>query len=441
MIPSLTVVNCPNARARARRGTPRSPQVGASVAVLVALALACTSATEAAPPVASIAITPSHSALAKGASRTLDVSMLDSAGAATTASITWTTSAPAVATVSEAGVVTATGYGVATIVAAVNGKQASAEVVVTGAPVTGAYSVLDLTPVPAQVGFYTYLNDKGEVLAHDAGSALASRLYRDGVGSPVPGCTAIALNNLSHLLCQVGAGANFNRYELWRDGVRTPLAASDTFTAVAFQAFALNDSDVVAAFYYQPTFRNANCAPTTTCLAVWKDGQPTFPGWSPPNYITQLNNRLELVSQFPMAFLGDPRQAVVYDVTARQQRSVRDVVKGMNDQGAVVIAVGYGGHGSPLGTAAVLSRRDTTVTFGEGEATGINNAGAVVGTLDVGPFLWTAGGVSLLTNAATDPGWTIRRALRINNRGQILAQASHVDGRAGHWVVLTPVAR
>jgi hypothetical protein len=403
--------------------------------------LACTSSTEAHTPVASIAITPSHSALVKGASRTVDVSMIDSTGAATTASISWTTSAPAVAIVSEAGVVTATGYGVATISATANGKNASAEVVVTSSPVTGAYSVLDLTPVPSPSEFFTYLNDKGEVLASDGGAVLASRLYRDGVGSLIPGCSAIALNNLSHLLCQVGSFGSFNRYELWRDGVRTPLAASDTFTAVAFQAFALNDSDVVAGVYYRPSFHNANCAPTTTCLALWKDGQPTFPGWSPPNYITQLNNRLELVSQAPIPMSGNPQNAVLYDATTRQQRPVRETVKDLNDQGAVVIRMDYGGHGSPLANAARLIRPDTDVMFGSGEATGINDAGAVVGTLDVGPFLWTSGGVSLLTKAATDQGWTIRSALRINNRGQILAKASHLDGRADHWVVLTPVAR
>jgi hypothetical protein len=349
-----------------------------------------------------------------------------------------------VAIVSEAGEVTATGYGVATIGATADGKHASAEVVVTGSPATGGYSVLELTPVPSPNEFYTYLNDKGEVLASlpsDGGTPGRNLLYHDGIGSAVPGCNAIALNNRSHLLCQVGTVGSFNRYELWRDGVLTPLAVNDSFTAVAHVALVLNDSDVVAGFFYRPSFNNASCPSATTCLVLWKDGQPIFPGWSPSEYITQLNNRLELVSQNPIGFAGSPRLAALYDATTRQQRSVRDVVKGMNDHGAVVIAAGYGGHGSPLGTSAMLNRPDTTVTFGEGMATGINNAGAVVGTLAVGPFLWTSGGVSLLTKAATDQGWTITTALRINNRGQILARGNHADGRQARWVILTPTGQ
>jgi hypothetical protein len=394
----------------------------------------CISSTEV-RPVASLGVSPGHVAVVKGGQQELAAAAFDSSGAPTEAAVSWTTSAPAVATVSGSGVVSAIGYGVARISAAANGKFAISEVVVTAPPTTGAYSVLDLAPVPtAPTGspFYTHLNDRGEVLA--------GLLYRDGVGSAVPGCNPIALNNRSHLLCRVGPFGDFSRYELWRDGVRTPLAASDTFTAVAFVAFALNDSDAVAGFYYQPTFRNVDCSPTTTCAVLWKDGQPTFPGWSPPQYLTHLNNRLEVISQSPIPHLGQSANAVLYDVKTKLQRLVPETVNDINDHGGVASSMGYGGHGSPLGTAAMLVRPDATVTLGEGEATGINDAGAVVGTLVVGPFLWTSGAVSLLTAATTDPGWTITRALRINNRGQILARGNHVDGRASHWVVLTPVA-
>jgi hypothetical protein len=415
--------------ARPVAGHRRSACLRALTCAVLASLLACTTETHA--PVASVAITPTHSAIVRGASQMLAVSLFDSSQTPTLAAVTWTSSAPAVATVSESGIVSAIGYGVATISAGANGKSASAEVVVTAPPITGAYAVLDLTPVPTANWLYTYLNDSGEVLA--------GLLYRNGVGSAVPNCNPIALNNLSHLLCQVGPFTSFNRYELWREGVRTPLAASDTFTAGGFIAFTLNDSDVVAGVYYQPAFHNANCA--ASCLSIWKDGQPTFPGWSPPEYVTHLNNRLELVAQAPIPKTGEPHSAVVYDATTRQQRTVNETVKDINDHGAVVSGVEHGGHGSPLTTDAVLSRPDTTVWFGTGEATGINDAGAVVGTLAVGPFVWTSGGVSLLTKATADQGWTITNALRINNQGQILARGNHTDGRIGHWVVLTPVAR
>jgi hypothetical protein len=396
----------------------------------------CIGATEV-HPVARVTLSPSHVAVVKGGSQQLAVAAFDSSGAATGASVSWTSSAPTVATVSESGVVSAVGYGVSTIQATVSGKGASAEVVVTAPPITGAYSVLDLTPVPASPGVMTTLNDSGLVLA--------GLLYRDGVGSGVPGCNAVALNNRSHLLCSAGPLTNFNRYSLWREGVMTPIAASDSFAAAGFAAFALNDSDVVAGLYYQPAFSNPGCiAASGRCVVLWKDGQPTFPGVyeTGSRYIMFLNNRLDLVVQLGIS-TGEPGEPPPYlhSIASGQRRTLAGIVGAVNDEGWTAVERYFIHHGAPttFEHTALLDRVDVTITFGSGAATGINAAGVVVGTLVVGPFLRASDGVALLTHAATDPGWTFTRALRINNRGQILAQGNHVDGRTSHWVVLTPV--
>jgi hypothetical protein len=389
--------------------------------------------------VSSVSVSPVFSAIVKGASQTLTASLLDSSRAPTVGAVTWTTSAPAVATVSEAGVVSTVGYGVATIRVTAGDKSAKAEVVVTAPPITNAYTVVDLTPVPVVNELITDLNDSGQVLA-------AGLLYRNGVGATVPGCTALALNNRSHVLCQVGAGASFNRYALWSDGVLTPIAASDTFTANAFTAIALNDSDVVAGIYYQPAFSNAKCLPSGgRCAVLWKDGQPTFPGLyeQGSGYVMHLNNKLTMVVEYPPGngtLLSPP---YLYDVQGGQRRPLPGLASAINESGWAAIERLDIIHGAPteFRYTAMVARPDTSITIGSGGATGINDAGAVTGTLFAGPFLWDAGVVSMLAKAATDQGWTISRALRINNRGQILAKASHVDGRTDHWVVLTPVAR
>jgi hypothetical protein len=399
--------------------------------------LACTSSTETHAPVASVAITPAYSAVVKGASQTLTASLLDSSRAPTVGAVTWTTSAPTVATVSEAGVVSTVGYGVATILVSAGGKSAKAEVVVTAPPITNAYSVVDLTPIPVVNEPTTYLNDSGQVLA--------GLLYRNGVGTAVPGCTAYALNNRSHVLCQVGASASFYRYALWRDGVLTPIAASDTFTANAFTAIALNDSDVVAGLYYQPAFANSKClASGGRCAVLWKDGQPTFPGLyeQGSGWVLYLNNKLTMAFGYPPGN-GTLGSSYLYDVQSGQRRPLPGLASAINESGWAAIERLDIIHGAPteFRYTAMVARPDTNITLGSGGATGINDAGVVTGTLFAGPFLWADGVMSPLAKAATDPGWTIKTALRINNRGQILAKASHVDGRTDHWVVLTPVAR
>ena len=63
------------------------------------------------------------------------------------------------------------------------------------------------------------------------------------------------------------------------------------------------------------------------------------------------------------------------------------------------------------------------------------------GTIDSGAFMWKAGTKSFLAYAPANTLWVVKKAIKINNRGQILAQADDsLDARFNRWVVLTPIA-
>jgi hypothetical protein len=103
----------------------------------------------------------------------------------------------------------------------------------------------------------------------------------------------------------------------------------------------------------------------------------------------------------------------------------------MNDSGWVV---------GSRGGSAFVDTRIATIVFGVGVASGINNAGIVVGTIDSGAFMWKAGTKTFLAYAPANTLWTVKKAFKINNRGQILAQADDSSAaQVNRWVVLTPV--
>jgi hypothetical protein len=157
--------------------------------------------------------------------------------------------------------------------------------------------------------------------------------------------------------------------------------------------------------------------------------------------VSQLTDQHVIVVQELMQTPGGAG-GVIVDMATGSTRSFTPSVQAINDSGWAVLDVFTVAHNpsTAFEHAAMLLRPDASIRFGSGGATGINNAGVVVGTLDVGAFLWTSGGISLLDKAAVDPAWIITAADKINNRGQILAQADNTDGRKGHWVILTPVA-
>ena len=126
--------------------------------------------TQAVQTVASIAITPASVSLAIGQTSQAAAVAKDAQGNSISGtSFTWTTTAPAVATVSSSGVVSAVGAGTATIRAVASGVTGSMSVTVTSTPSVASVSVT-LSP-SLQVG----------------GSAQASAVARDAAGNTLSG--------------------------------------------------------------------------------------------------------------------------------------------------------------------------------------------------------------------------------------------------------------
>ncbi len=92
--------------------------------------------TVSAVPVASVIVSPATASLVVGQTQTLTASPRDAAGAALSGrTIVWTSSQPAVATVSVGGVVTAVAAGTASVTATVEGRTGSTAIVVSTIPV------------------------------------------------------------------------------------------------------------------------------------------------------------------------------------------------------------------------------------------------------------------------------------------------------------------
>ena len=117
----------------------------AALALLVAIACSDSdpAGVPAPAPVATVTVTPLTQTLVVGATGTLTAALADAAGKPITGrAIAWTSHRPEVATVTAAGVVTAVAEGVAQIDASSEGKYATANIVVSRAPVAR----LEITP-------------------------------------------------------------------------------------------------------------------------------------------------------------------------------------------------------------------------------------------------------------------------------------------------------
>ncbi|HEX6252128.1 MAG TPA: Ig-like domain-containing protein [Gemmatimonadaceae bacterium] len=105
-------------------------------------------------PVAAVTVEPSTTTIASGSTRTLTATVTDqNGGVLTNRVVTWSSSNPAVATVSSTGVVTAVATGAvagtATITASAEGKSGSATVTVIAGPVATVRITPSSTSVPA----------------------------------------------------------------------------------------------------------------------------------------------------------------------------------------------------------------------------------------------------------------------------------------------------
>ena len=145
----------------------------AAIALLAAIACSDSEDVVTTPPapVASVTVSPATQSIVIGASATLTAALADASGKPLTGrTIAWTSSKPAIATVSSSGVVTAIAEGVAQIDATSEGKYGSAIVVVTRVPVASiAITPATLSLVEGETGALT-------AVAKDAnGAVLADR--------------------------------------------------------------------------------------------------------------------------------------------------------------------------------------------------------------------------------------------------------------------------
>lgn len=306
--------------------------------------------------------------------------------------------------------------------------------------IPGSYSLRDISGEIA--GPPERFNDQGDLITW-------WRKFVSGGAAAVPpaACGAVALNNRSHVLCLVGpltdGRALPRNYAIWDGQSLTPLAGLDTFPSYQFYAWALNDSDAVAVSFTNAEFANPGCvksSQTTVCAAIWRNGQLTFPDLGVYG-MTHVNNRLDLVLQFPGPSPGS--DVAIYDWASRRVERLGAYptkINDLNEVGWVVGSRNDGDRRSPKFTAFLYRPGGLTV-LGAGEATGVNDAGVIVGTIDGRAVMWKEGTASPLTFAANDTQWTVTRAMEINNRGQILAQADDsASAKFNRWVILTPIS-
>ncbi len=131
-------------------------------------------------PVAAVSVSPASASLVVGTTQALTASARDASGNVLTGrAVTWSSGAPAVASVSASGVVTAVTPGSATITATVEGVTATAVLTVTPVPVS-AVSV-SLTPSSIQ----QFATGVATATLRDAsGNALTGRIVTWASGNP-----------------------------------------------------------------------------------------------------------------------------------------------------------------------------------------------------------------------------------------------------------------
>lgn len=131
-------------------------------------------------PVATVTIAPATAVLRVGTTVQLNATTKDSAGNILTGrAVTWSTNAPAVATVSASGVVSAVAVGSATISAASEGKSATSSITVTLVPVAS----ISVAPASASV-FIGGTTQLTATTKDSAGNILTGRVVTWGSSAP-----------------------------------------------------------------------------------------------------------------------------------------------------------------------------------------------------------------------------------------------------------------
>lgn len=150
-------INDPNV-ATVSNGTVTAVRPGTATLTATAANIATTAAITVVAAVANVTISPPTSSLTVGQTATLTPTLTDASGATITGrAVTWSSSNDAIASVSNAGVVTAKAVGSVTITASAEGKSGTASVEVKSVSVTS----VAVTPSTVRVGGHVQLHATG----------------------------------------------------------------------------------------------------------------------------------------------------------------------------------------------------------------------------------------------------------------------------------------
>lgn len=169
------------------------------------------------PPVATVTVTPPATTLAIGATATLTATVKQANGAVLTGrAVTWSSSAPNIATVSGSGVVTAVAAGNATITATSEGKSGTASVTVSPPTTVGSVTV---TPVAL-----TLTNNRPKTL---------TAAVLDAKGKPVKGPTIVWSSSDSSLVSVSSIGPTTAAVTAVRHGIALGITITATSDSVS----------------------------------------------------------------------------------------------------------------------------------------------------------------------------------------------------------------
>jgi uncharacterized protein YjdB len=238
--------------------------------------------TVSAVPVASVAVSPATAGVTVGQTVQLTATPKDASGNALTGRVViWTTSAPAVATVSGTGLVSGVAAGSATVTATSEGKSATATLTVT-APVNNPGTVTDLavsgvTDTSATLTFTEVTDGTGLPASYDvrlaAGTiswAFAASVIRGSCATPVAG-TAIGAKRT----CTVLGLAASTRYQVQAVAFRGTLGVNAVLGSLSNVASGTTASSTapVASVTLSPASASVAVGGTQQFTAILKDAK------------------------------------------------------------------------------------------------------------------------------------------------------------------------
>lgn len=271
------------------------------------------------------------------------------------------------------------------------------------------------------------LNDAGAVVGLDSPTATNGWLWQGGARTPIEGCRPIDVNDSNRVLCSAPGPTT------WSAGVVTK---HDTITR---GSVALNDGGQVL-------------------IQASVHGGATIRWRAPGDYVPSgnflvvngMNDQGDVVGR-----AGDQLYADAYVWRANggmQGLAGHGRYSNAADINAAGTIVGYseymlgGGANQVVGLMWNVSGTSTMLREFQGPfpngvaagATGINDAGAVIGYGSKGGILWSQGRLGILSHMTADPQWEVQSAMRINATGQILAPVRNT--LTGQWgaAILSP---